>query len=68
MADDLWPKCPVCLYRHPFVVPDDKSCPNLNLSVERCQAIFGRDSVLYEPLGPHKPGSTPWNIARSGED
>ncbi len=53
MSDD-WVKCPHCLYRHPFEVSDQRPCPNLMLAAERCRAIFNKDSVLYEPLGPHK--------------
>lgn len=49
-----WHKCPTCIYAHPFEVTDERPCPNLNLSVERSRVIFNKDSVLYEPLGPHK--------------
>lgn len=49
-----WLKCPTCIYRHPFEVTDEHPCPNLNLSAEDCLALFDKDSILYEPLGPFK--------------
>lgn len=50
--------CPVCIYRHPFRVPDDRDCPNLSLSEQRCRAIFnkGLDQVLRP--GVSKPVSS----------
>jgi hypothetical protein len=36
-----WFDCPICIYRHPFHVPE-RACPNLSLSEERCKQIFNK--------------------------
>jgi hypothetical protein len=53
-----WFRCPTCIYNHPFQVTDERPCPNLNLTAEQGMAVFRKDNVLYEPLGPHKKGET----------
>jgi hypothetical protein len=51
--------CPNCLYRHPWLVTDERPCPNVRLSEAQCQRVFFKPlAKVLRHYVPPKPVPT----------